>query len=203
MFSGIVEEAATVVALRNEQGNLHITLTCSFVSELKIDQSVSHNGVCLTVVDIRDNTYTVTAVQETLDRSNLGLLKVGDKVNVERSMLMNGRLDGHIVQGHVDQTARCVDVTEADGSWYYTFQYECSREMVRRGYVTVDKGSVAVNGVSLTVCNPTEDTFRVAIIPYTREHTNFSQIVPGTVVNIEFDIIGKYIARMMAVEGEK
>lgn len=203
MFSGIVEDAAIVVALRNEQGNLHITLTCSFVGELKMDQSVSHNGVCLTVVDIRDNTYTVTAVQETLERSNLGQLKVGDKVNVERSMLMNGRLDGHIVQGHVDQTARCVDVTEADGSWYYTFHYECSREMARRGYVTVDKGSVAVNGVSLTVCNPTDDSFRVAIIPYTRDHTNFSQIVKGTIVNIEFDIIGKYIARMMAVEGEK
>lgn len=203
MFSGIVEDAATVVALRNEQGNLHITLTCSFVGELKVDQSISHNGVCLTVVSIEDNAYTVTAVQETLERTNLGLLKVGDKVNVERSMLMNGRLDGHIVQGHVDQTAQCVDVAEADGSWYYTFHYECNREMARRGYVTVDKGSVAVNGVSLTVCNPTHDSFRVAIIPYTHDHTNFSQIKPGTVVNIEFDIIGKYIARMMSFADDK
>ena len=194
MFSGIVEDAATVVALRNEQGNLHITLTCSFVGELKIDQSISHNGVCLTVVSIQDDTYTVTAVQETLDRTNLGLLKVGDRVNVERSMLMNGRLDGHIVQCHVDHTACCVDVAEPDPSWYYTFRYQ---------YVTVDKGSVAVNGVGLTVCNPTEDSFRVAIIPYTHDHTNFSQIVPGTVVNIEFDIIGKYIARMMPSGAEK
>ncbi|MBR6758252.1 MAG: riboflavin synthase [Bacteroidaceae bacterium] len=197
MFSGIVEEAATVVALRNDQGNLHLTLSCSFVNELKIDQSVSHNGVCLTVVSIDDNTYTVTAIKETLERSNLGLLEVGDKVNLERSMVMNGRLDGHIVQGHVDQTAVCRDVVEADGSWYYTFEYELDKEMARRGYFTVDKGSVTVNGVSLTVCNPTDNTFQVAIIPYTHDNTNFCCIKKGTVVNIEFDIIGKYLSRMM------
>lgn len=197
MFSGIVEEAATVVALRSEQGNLHLTLSCSFVDELKIDQSIAHNGVCLTVVSIDGDTYTVTAIRETLERSNLGLLKVGDKVNLERSMVMNGRLDGHIVQGHVDQTARCCEVTAADGSWYYTFEYELDAEMARRGYFTVDKGSVTVNGVSLTVCNPTDNTFQVAIIPYTHDHTNFCQIEAGTVVNIEFDIIGKYLSRMM------
>ncbi len=197
MFSGIVEEAATVVALRNDQGNLHLTLSCSFVNELKIDQSVSHNGVCLTVVSIDDNTYTVTAIKETLERSNLGLLEVGDKVNLERSMVMNGRLDGHIVQGHVDQTAVCREVEEADGSWYYTFEYELDKEMARRGYFTVDKGSVTVNGVSLTVCNPTDNTFQVAIIPYTHDNTNFCCIKKGTVVNIEFDIIGKYLSRMM------
>lgn len=197
MFSGIVEEAATIVALRSEQGNLHLTLSCSFVNELKIDQSVAHNGVCLTVVSIDDNTYTVTAIKETLERSNLGVLKVGDKVNLERSMVMNGRLDGHIVQGHVDQTAVCREVVESDGSWYYTFEYELDREMARRGYFTVDKGSVTVNGVSLTVCNPTDNTFQVAIIPYTHDNTNFCHIEKGTVVNIEFDIIGKYLSRMM------
>lgn len=197
MFSGIVEEFATVTALVREQGNLHLTLTCSFVSELKIDQSVSHNGVCLTVVDIKENEYTVTAMQETLLRSNIGLLQVGDKVNVERSMMMNGRLDGHIVQGHVDETAECVSVRDADGSWYYTFRYRRDDEMATKGYLTVDKGSVTVNGVSLTVCEPTDDSFSVAIIPYTYEHTNFHTISVGTVVNIEFDIIGKYIARII------
>ena len=196
MFSGIVEEMATVVGLVRDGGNVDITLTCSFTQELKIDQSVAHNGVCLTVVKIEDDTYTVTAMKETLLRSNLGLLKVGDHVNVERSMLMNGRLDGHIVQGHVDQTAKCIDMEDADGSTYFTFEYECNKEMVRRGYFTVDKGSVTVNGVSLTVCDPTENTFRVAIIPYTRENTNFCDIQVGTVVNIEFDILGKYIARL-------
>ncbi|MBR2300869.1 MAG: riboflavin synthase, partial [Bacteroidaceae bacterium] len=164
--------------------------------ELKIDQSISHNGVCLTVVDIKDGCYTVTAMQETLLRSNLGDLVVGDKVNVERSMVMNGRLDGHIVQGHVDQTAECVDIRDADGSWYFTFRYKKDEEMAAKGYLTVDKGSVCVNGVSLTVCEPTDDSFTVAIIPYTYEHTNFHTIVVGTKVNIEFDIIGKYIARI-------
>lgn len=196
MFSGIIEEAATVVALRKEAENLHLTMKCSFVNELKIDQSVAHNGVCLTVVDLTDGTYTVTAIKETLDRSNLGLLKIGDKVNLERSMLMNGRLDGHIVQGHVDQTARCVEVREADGSWYFTFEYDFDREMAKKGYLTVDKGSVTVNGVSLTVVNPTNNSFQVAIIPYTYEYTNFHQIKEGTVVNLEFDIIGKYISRI-------
>ncbi|MDE6338613.1 MAG: riboflavin synthase [Muribaculaceae bacterium] len=197
MFSGIVEEAAEVVALKEEGTNLHITMRCSFADELKIDQSVSHNGVCLTVVSLPGNgTYTVTAIRETLDRSNLGDLKVGDLVNLERSMLMNGRLDGHIVQGHVDQTAVCTDLKEMDGSWYYTFQYASDPEMIKRGYLTVDKGSVTVNGVSLTVVNPTADSFKVAIIPYTHDHTNFCRIQPGTKVNLEFDIIGKYIARI-------
>ena len=196
MFSGIIEEFATVVALTKDRENIDLTLTCSFVSELNIDQSVAHNGVCLTVVAIDGDNYTVTAMKETLDRSNLGLLKVGDKVNVERSMLMNGRLDGHIVQGHVDQTARCTAMEDANGSTYFTFEYAEDREMARRGYFTVDKGSVTVNGVSLTVCNPTLNSFQVAIIPYTMEHTNFCDIKVGTVVNLEFDILGKYIARL-------
>jgi len=201
MFSGIVEEAATVVALNREKGNLHLTLRCSFTNELKVDQSISHNGVCLTVVSIEGDTYTVTAIRETLDRSNLGLLEVGSKVNLERSMLMNGRLDGHIVQGHVDQTAVCRSVTEADGSWYFTFEYTFDREMAKKGYLTVDKGSVTVNGVSLTVVEPTENSFKVAIIPYTYEYTNFHQIKDGSVVNLEFDIIGKYISRIVALNG--
>ncbi|MDD4799557.1 MAG: riboflavin synthase [Proteiniphilum sp.] len=199
MFSGIVEEAATVVALNREKGNLHITLRCSFTGELKVDQSISHNGVCLTVVSLEGDTYTVTAIRETLERSNLGLLEVGSEVNLERSMLMNGRLDGHIVQGHVDQTAVCRKVTEADGSWYYTFEYSFDREMAKKGYMTVDKGSVTVNGVSLTVVEPTENSFQVAIIPYTYENTNFHQIREGSVVNLEFDIIGKYISRIIAL----
>lgn len=196
MFSGIVEEAAQVVALRREGGNLHITMTCSFVDELKIDQSIAHNGVCLTVVEIKDNTYTVTAMQETLNRSNLGALEVGSLVNLERSMMMNGRLDGHIVQGHVDCTARCTQVTDADGSHYFTFVYDINQDLVRQGYITVEKGSVTVNGVSLTVCNSQRDSFQVAIIPYTLEHTNFCRIAEGTVVNLEFDIIGKYISKI-------
>ncbi len=199
MFSGIVEEAATVVALEKEQENLHLTLSCSFVNELKIDQSVAHNGVCLTVVKKTSETYTVTAIKETLERSNLGVLKVGDKVNLERSMMMNGRLDGHIVQGHVDQTAVCTEVSEADGSWYFTFEYTFDKAMAKKGYMTVDKGSVTVNGVSLTVCNPTDNTFQVAIIPYTFDNTNFCQIKAGTVVNLEFDIIGKYISRILEI----
>ncbi|MFV0397565.1 MAG: riboflavin synthase [Bacteroidales bacterium] len=196
MFSGIVEESAPIVALKSDKGNLHLTMRCSFTNELKIDQSVAHNGVCLTVVDIKDDCYTVTAIKETLERSNLGVLKEGDKVNLERSMIMNGRLDGHIVQGHVDQTAVCLSVEEADGSWYYTFKYEFNKEKALQGYMTVEKGSVCVNGVSLTVCNPTDDTFQVAIIPYTYEFTNFHQIKPGSFVNLEFDIIGKYLSRM-------
>jgi len=199
MFSGIIEEAAQVVALHKEQENLHIIMECSFVDELKIDQSVAHNGVCLTVVELTDTTYTVTAIKETLECTNLGKLVVGSKVNLERSMLMNGRLDGHIVQGHVDQTAVCTEVKEAEGSWYFTFEYTLDKEMAKRGYITVDKGSVTVNGVSLTVCNPTNNTFQVAIIPYTYEHTNFHQIKASTVVNIEFDIIGKYVSRMLSI----
>lgn len=197
MFSGIVEEFAIVTAIEKEQENIHFTLECSFVKELKIDQSVAHNGVCLTVVRRDEQTYTVTAMKETLLRSNLGLLKVGDKVNVERSMMMNGRLDGHIVQGHVDQTARCTGKEDAEGSYIYTFEYDFNAEMAKRGYLTVDKGSVTVNGVSLTVCNPTECSFQVCIIPYTYEHTNFHTFEVGSVVNLEFDIIGKYLSRMM------
>ncbi len=197
MFSGIVECAATVVAIEKINGNIDLTLECPFADELKIDQSLSHNGVCLTVVKVGGGRYTVTAVQETLDRSNLGLLKVGDKVNLERSMVMNGRLDGHIVQGHVDMTAECIDVKDVEGSTYFTFSYPFSKEMASHGYFTVDKGSVAVNGVSLTVCEPTASTFKVAIIPYTFENTNFSQIKVGSIVNLEFDILGKYIARLM------
>ncbi len=200
MFSGIVEEAAKVVAIEKDKSNLHLTLECSFVDELKIDQSISHNGVCLTVVDLTDKTYTVTAIQETLDKSNLGKVKIGDKINLERSMLMNGRLDGHIVQGHVDQTAECVEVKEADGSWYFTFKYEVDPKMAKQGYITVEKGSVCVNGVSLTIVNSQANQFSVAIIPYTYEFTNFHQIKKGTIVNIEFDIIGKYISKMMVRE---
>ncbi len=202
MFSGIIEEAARVVALDRDGGNLHITLSCSFADDLHIDQSVAHNGVCLTVVKVDANakTYVVTAIQETLDRSNLGLLKVGDEVNVERSMLMNGRLDGHIVQGHVDQTATCVEVRQVDGSYYYKFRYTVAPELARKGYVTVEKGSVSVNGTSLTVCASELDSFEVAIIPYTYDLTNFHAIKVGTVVNLEFDIIGKYLARLMQVQ---
>ena len=198
MFSGIVEEAAQIVSSARDGGNVHLTLSCSFVDELKIDQSVAHNGVCLTVVALPgDGTYTVTAIQETLDRSNLGYLKEGDLVNLERSMLMNGRLDGHIVQGHVDCTAVCESVEEVEGSRYYLFRYEVDKDMAHKGYVTVEKGSVTVNGVSLTVCDSKRDSFRVAIIPYTFEHTNFKHIQPGSRVNIEFDIIGKYLSRLM------
>ena len=200
MFSGIVEEFATVVAIEKEMENVHFTLACSFVNELKIDQSVAHNGVCLTVVKIEDGNYVVTAMKETLLRSNLGLLKVGDKVNVERSMMMNGRLDGHIVQGHVDQTAVCIGKEDQQGSYTFTFRYDFDRAMARKGYMTVDKGSVTVNGVSLTVCNSQDDSFQVNIIPYTYDNTNFHQIEVGTVVNIEFDIIGKYIARINSFE---
>lgn len=191
MFSGIVEEAALVKAIEKERGNLHISMQCSFTHELKIDQSVAHNGVCLTVVKIEGDVYTVTAIQETLEKSNLGLVKVGDKINLERSMKIESLLDGHLVQGHVDQTAVCTGVREADGSWYFSFEYDPSN-----GNITVEKGSITVNGVSLTVVNSDEGTFQVAIIPYTYEHTNFHRIVKGSVVNLEFDIIGKYIARL-------
>lgn len=197
MFSGIVEEAAEVVDVIRRDGNVDLKVKCSFVDELKIDQSVAHNGVCLTVVALPgDGTYTVTAIRETLDRSNLGLLRPGDLVNLERSMLMNGRLDGHIVQGHVDTTAVCEAIEEVEGSRYYKFTYDVAPEMAAKGYVTVEKGSVTVNGVSLTVCDSERYSFRVAIIPYTFEHTNFKNIEVGSKVNIEFDIIGKYLARL-------
>lgn len=198
MFSGIVEEAGRVVRVVREGGNVHLTVASSFADELKIDQSVAHNGVCLTVVALPgDGTHTVTAIEETLMRSNLGDLKEGSRVNLERCMVMNGRLDGHIVQGHVDCTAECVEIDEVEGSRYFKFRYDVPAAMRRKGYVTVEKGSVCVNGVSLTVCDSEEDTFRVAIIPYTLEHTNFGDISVGTRVNIEFDIIGKYIAKMI------
>lgn len=200
MFSGIVEETAEVVRIKRDGTNVNLTMKCSFVDELKIDQSVAHNGVCLTVVSLNpDDTYTVTAVQETLERSNLGDLKPGSLVNLERSMKMDGRLDGHIVQGHVDTTALCTGVEPLDGSWYYSFKYDFKPELAAKGYVTVEKGSITVNGVSLTVCDPEADTFRVAIIPYTHDHTNFKEIKEGTKVNLEFDIIGKYIARISSL----
>jgi riboflavin synthase len=193
MFSGIIEEAAPVVSLDKEKDNLHITMKCSFVDELKIDQSISHNGVCLTVVRKDKNSYTVTAIKETLDKTNLGLLKPGDKVNLERSTKLDGRLDGHMVQGHIDQIAVCTSVKEAGGSWYYAFEYEPAQD----DYMTVEKGSVSVNGVSLTVVNSKSKSFEVAIIPFTQEVTNFHQIKKGTVVNLEFDILGKYIAKIL------
>jgi len=196
MFSGIIEEAATVVKIEKEHENLHITMKCSFTKELKIDQSISHNGVCLTVVKKTDDTYTVTAIKETLEKTNLGLLKPGDKVNLERSAKLDGRLDGHMVQGHVDQTAVCTEVKEAGGSWYYTFSYKPQQD----DYMTVEKGSVAVNGVSLTVVNSQPESFQVAIIPFTWEVTNFHQIKKGTVVNLEFDILGKYIAKIVKMQ---
>lgn len=201
MFSGIVEEAARVERVERQGGNVNITVRCSFVDELRIDQSVAHNGVCLTVVSLNpDGTYTTTAIQETLDRSNLGDLQEGSLVNLERCMVMNGRLDGHIVQGHVDCTATCTAVEQVDGSSYFTFKYHTAPELMAKGYFTVEKGSITVNGVSLTVCDSEIDSFRVAIIPYTMEHTNFRDIKVGTRVNLEFDIIGKYVCRMQEIQ---
>ncbi len=192
MFTGIIETLGEITQLKKEQGNSHITFKSNISKDLKVDQSVAHNGVCLTVVDLKDDEHTVTAIDETLQKSNIGELKVGDLVNLERCMQMNGRLDGHIVQGHVDQTAKCIDLQEADGSWVFTFEYDASK-----GNVTVEKGSVCVNGISLTVVNSGDNTFSVAIIPYTFEHTNLQQVKKDSLVNIEFDIIGKYVARMM------
>ena len=203
MFSGIVETMAQVVHIETEQTNKHFTLRNPFGEPLSIDQSIAHNGVCLTVVRIDGDLYTVTAMQETLRLTNLDLLREGDMVNVERSMMMGARLDGHIVQGHVDQTARCTEVRETEGSWYYRFEYTSNREMIERGYFCVDKGSVSINGVSLTVCEPDiqgdKGYVSVCIIPYTHENTNFKFIKEGTVVNIEFDILGKYLSRYAAI----
>lgn len=193
MFSGIVEQMARVERLVRENGNLDITLSCPFTEELHIDQSVAHNGVCLTVVTIQGQLYTVTAIEETLIKSNLGNLQLGDLVNVERSMKADGMLDGHIVQGHVDTTALCCEIRQADGSWYFKFEYPADEQ-----HITVEKGSVTVNGVSLTVVNSRDNSFEVAIIPYTFEHTNFHTFKVGSKVNLEFDIIGKYIARIMS-----
>lgn len=190
MFTGIIEHLGEVVSLQKEAENLHISMRTPITQELKIDQSVAHNGVCLTVVAIEGDVYTVTAIQESLQKTNLGELAVGDKVNIERCMKLGDRVDGHLVQGHVDQTAKCVEVAEADGSHLFTFQYE------NTGNITVEKGSICVNGVSLTVVNSQEETFSVAIIPYTFEHTNFHTLKLGTTVNLEFDIVGKYLAKM-------
>lgn len=192
MFTGIIETLGTVEAVRKEQDNVHFTVASEIGRELKIDQSVSHNGVCLTVVALDADTHTVTAIQETLDKTNLGNLEVGSRVNLERCMQMNGRLDGHIVQGHVDQTAVCVKKEELEGSWEYRFKYDASG-----GNVTVEKGSICVNGISLTVVNSSADEFSVFIIPYTHEHTNLNSVEVGSTVNLEFDIIGKYVARLL------
>ena len=207
MFSGIVEALTPIVKIETEQGNKHFTLRNPFKEGTTIDQSIAHNGVCLTVVRHDGDLYTVTAMQETLNRTNLGVLKVGDYVNLERAMQIGDRLDGHIVQGHVDQTAVCIEVKETDGSWYFRFEYETTQEMIARGYFCVDKGSVTINGVSLTVCEPevkgNKGYVSVCIIPYTYENTNFKYIQPGTIVNIEFDIIGKYLARYNALINKK
>jgi len=192
LFTGIIETLGKVTQLKRDQGNLHISVQSQLASELKIDQSVAHNGVCLTVVQIIDDIHTVTAIDETLQKSNIGDLQVGGLINLERCMQMNGRLDGHIVQGHVDQTAVCINLEVTDGSWVYTFEYD-----VTKGNLTVEKGSICVNGISLTVVNSQDNTFSVAIIPYTYEHTNLKQVKIGSQVNLEFDIIGKYVAKMM------
>lgn len=191
MFTGIIEETGKISALKRENGNLHIKVKALFTSELKIDQSVAHNGVCLTVVNIEGEVYTVTAIQETLEKSNLGDLKAGDIVNLERGMKLGARLDGHIVQGHVDQTAICKNVLEKDGSWEFTFEYDPKQQNI-----TIEKGSITVNGVSLTVVNSKRNEFSVAIIPYTYEHTNFKKLKKGDRVNLEFDVIGKYVKRL-------
>lgn len=193
MFTGIIETLGTVQNIVTEADNIHFTIKSAISNALKIDQSVAHNGVCLTVVSLAEDTHTVTAIEETLQKTNLGDLKIGAKVNLERCMQMNGRLDGHIVQGHVDQTAKCILVNELDGSWEYRFEYDRSL-----GNVTVEKGSVCVNGISLTVVNSTENQFSVFIIPYTHQHTNLQDVKVGQTVNLEFDIIGKYVARLMA-----
>ena len=207
MFSGIVEALTPIVKIETEQGNKHFTLRNPFEEGTTIDQSIAHNGVCLTVVRHDGDLYTVTAMQETLNRTNLGVLKVGDYVNLERAMQIGDRLDGHIVQGHVDQTAVCTEVRETDGSWYFRFEYETTQDMIARGYFCVDKGSVTINGVSLTVCEPevkgSKGHVSVCIIPYTYENTNFKYIQLGTIVNIEFDIIGKYLARYNALINKK
>jgi riboflavin synthase len=194
MFTGIIEGIAQVVGLEKDLENLHLTLTNPFNDSFKVDQSIAHNGVCLTVVKIVDNTYTVTAIKETLDKSNIGKLEIGSLVNIERCMKMNGRLDGHIVQGHVDTTAKVSSIEEESGSWSLSFEYGRDKE-----HITVEKGSITINGVSLTVCDSGINTFSVAIIPYTFEHTNFKNFKVGTTVNLEFDIIGKYVAKQILI----
>ncbi|MGM0634702.1 MAG: riboflavin synthase [Bacteroidota bacterium] len=197
MFTGIIEEVGKVVDLKKEGGNLHISVQAQMTSELKIDQSVAHNGVCLTVVETSANNYKVTAIEETLQKSNIGNLSVGSAVNLERGMKMNAHLDGHIVQGHVDQTAVCKQISEQDGSWIFTFEYDASLQNV-----TIEKGSITINGVSLTVVNSKLNEFSVAIIPFTYQHTNFNQLKAGDVVNLEFDVIGKYVKRLMEIQNQ-
>ena len=202
MVSGIIEGLGEVVAIQKEKSNLHITVKAPFTNELKVDQSVAHNGVCLTVIDIKNDCYTVTAIDETIQKTNIGLLNNGAKLNLERCLKVGDRLDGHIVQGHVDQRAVCTKMEETNGSWTFTFEYDASPErihsgMATKGNVTVEKGSVCVNGVSLTVVNSKDNSFSVCVIPYTFENTNFKTIQPGSIVNIEFDIVGKYIAKML------
>ena len=192
MFTGIIETLGTVTKLEKEGGNLNITISSTITQELKIDQSVAHNGVCLTVVAINGDNYAVTAIQETLDKTNLGHLKIHDKVNLERAMLLGTRLDGHLVQGHVDQTATCTNIEEKDGSWFFSFQYDASKNNV-----TIEKGSITIDGTSLTVVDSKRDSFSVAIIPYTYEHTRFNSYNIGTKVNLEFDVIGKYVAKLL------
>ncbi|MGB2057147.1 MAG: riboflavin synthase [Flavobacteriaceae bacterium] len=191
MFTGIIETLGSVVKIENDKGNTHFTIQSDITNELKVDQSVAHNGVCLTVVEIKEDTYIVTAIKETLDKTNLGTLSENDLVNIERAMKLGDRLDGHIVQGHVDQTAICTQVSENDGSWFYTFEYSAEANNI-----TIEKGSITVNGVSLTVVDSKKTQFSVAIIPYTYEHTGFSEFKKGTLVNLEFDVIGKYVARL-------
>lgn len=191
MFTGIIEDLGLITNLKQEQSNLHISVKSNITQELKIDQSVAHNGVCLTVISINDDEYTVTAIKETLDKTNIGSLKIGDKVNLERAMKLGDRLDGHIVQGHVDQIGKCIAVEDKNGSWFFTFEYDASQ-----GNITIEKGSITINGVSLTVVNSGTNTFSVAIIPYTLEHTNFHKISKGTVINLEFDVIGKYVSKL-------
>ncbi|MBU3026799.1 riboflavin synthase [Zobellia galactanivorans] len=197
MFTGIIETLGEIQQLQHEGGNLHITVKSSLAPELKIDQSVAHNGVCLTVVSLDENTYTVTAIDETLQKTNLGELKVGEKVNLERAMILGSRLDGHIVQGHVDQTGTCTAIEEKDGSWFFTFEYDAAT-----GNPTIEKGSITIDGTSLTVVNSGKNSFSVAIIPYTYEHTRFKSYQIGSVVNLEFDVIGKYVAKLMAHRNE-
>ncbi|MCO6501031.1 MAG: riboflavin synthase [Vicingus serpentipes] len=191
MFTGIIEGLGEIVAIKKEEENVLFSVKCPFTHELKIDQSLAHNGVCLTIIDINEDIYTVTAIKETLGKSSLGHLSIGDAVNLERAMLANGRFDGHVVQGHVDQTAKCIDIKEEDGSWMYTFEYDT------KGNITVEKGSITVNGVSLTVVNSQNNQFSVCIIPYTKEHTTFNDLSIGNTVNLEFDIIGKYVAKLL------
>jgi riboflavin synthase len=191
MFTGIIETLGTIQEIKNEKGNVHITVDSSITTELKIDQSVAHNGICLTVVELKDNSYSVTAIGETVQKTNLGNWIVGDSVNLERAMKLGDRLDGHMVQGHIDQTGTCIEALETNGSWYYTFEYDAALHNL-----TIEKGSITVNGVSLTVVNSEKNQFSVAIIPYTHEHTNFKDFVIGTKINLEFDVIGKYVTKL-------